>query len=408
MSWALTFLGLIALIILHELGHFAAAKAVGMRVERFSLFFPPRLFGVKIGETDYCVGALPLGGYVKIAGMAPLERVPRGRGGGDAGGTAAAGGTGRDGRSATGPIDAGHDGEAPPDDPRGYFRQPVWKRMLVIAAGPGMNVLIAFLILWGVYALSAQNIARGARGVKVDAIVPGQPAARVLRRGDVLLAIDGHRVAYEEPKANRETDVARYVDAHRCAGATADGCRAATPVRLTLRRGARELRVAVYPVYSHSVGRMLVGFSYGPPRFVSAPIGAAAGQSVSKMWEVTSLTLSRIGQIFTSEHARKELHGIVGISDVASQAFSYEVPEAMLVLALISLSLAIVNLFPFLPLDGGHLFWAAAEKVRGRAIPFWVMERASVVGFLLVGFIAIIGFSNDISALQNGGLTLHR
>jgi membrane-associated protease RseP (regulator of RpoE activity) len=75
-SWLLTFLGIVVLIVLHELGHFAVAKAVGMRVERFSLFFPPRLFGVKIGETEYALGALPLGGYVKIAGMAPLERIP--------------------------------------------------------------------------------------------------------------------------------------------------------------------------------------------------------------------------------------------------------------------------------------------------------------------------------------------
>ncbi len=104
----------------------------------------------------------------------------------------------------------------------------------------------------------------------------------------------------------------------------------------------------------------------------------------------------------------RQLHGIVGVSDVASQAFSFGVAEAMYVLALLSLSLAIINLFPFLPLDGGHLFWALAEKVRGRAIPFAVMERASVAGIALVLVVAAIGLSNDINSLSNGGLTLHR
>jgi regulator of sigma E protease len=98
----------------------------------------------------------------------------------------------------------------------------------------------------------------------------------------------------------------------------------------------------------------------------------------------------------------------VGVSDVASQAFSFGVPEALWVLALLSLSLAVINLFPFLPLDGGHLFWALAEKVRGRAIPFAVMERASVVGIALVLVVAAIGLSNDIDSLSNGSLTLHR
>ena len=109
----------------------------------------------------------------------------------------------------------------------------------------------------------------------------------------------------------------------------------------------------------------------------------------------------------TSSQARKDVHGIVGVSDVAHQAFNFSVAEALYVLALLSLSLAIINLFPFLPLDGGHIFWALAEKLRGRSIPFVVMERASAVGILLVLFVATIGLSNDISSLSNGSLTLH-
>src|SRR5215217_6387022 len=122
MSWLIAFLGFCALIILHELGHFTAAKAVGMRVERFSLFFPPLLWRKKIGDTEYAIGATPLGGYVKISGMSPAEDLP--------------------------------------DEvrTRAYYSQPVWKRVVVIAAGPLVNLVLAFVLLlvyFGVYGPTA-------------------------------------------------------------------------------------------------------------------------------------------------------------------------------------------------------------------------------------------------------------
>src|SRR5215216_429386 len=118
MSWLIAFLGFCALIVLHELGHFTAAKLVGMRVERFSLFFPPLLARKKIGETEYAIGLIPAGGYVKISGMSPAEDLP----------------------------DEVRD--------RAYHAQPVWKRIVVIAAGPAVNFVLAFLLLvlyFGVY-----------------------------------------------------------------------------------------------------------------------------------------------------------------------------------------------------------------------------------------------------------------
>src|ERR1700756_3938699 len=108
MSYVLAFLGFVALIILHEFGHFAVAKAVGMRVERFSLFFGPLLVKFRRGETEYGIGPIPLGGYVRITGMSPHEEIP------------------------------------PEVLPRAYYNQPVWKRAVVILAGPAVNILIAF------------------------------------------------------------------------------------------------------------------------------------------------------------------------------------------------------------------------------------------------------------------------
>jgi regulator of sigma E protease len=362
MSWVLTLLGFVVLVVLHELGHFMAAKAVGMRVERFSLFFPPKLVGITRGETEYAIGAIPLGGYVRITGMNPGEEIP---------------------------PEVAH---------RAYYRQPVWKRIVVIAAGPAMNVLVAFLILWGVYAFSAQQ--PSASRVRIEAVQAHRPASGLLRPGDQLVAVDGQPVHYSENSAT--FNFISQISSHRCVGKQVQGCAASTPVHLTVLRDGRRITFAVTPRYDAQVGRTLVGIET-QPLLTRESAGSAIGSSVSQMWHVTSLTVSRISQIFTSESARKEVHSIVGVSDVASEAFSYSTTAALYLLALVSLSLAIVNLFPFLPLDGGHIFWALAEKVRGRPIPFAVMERASVVGFALVIFLFMIGFTNDIHTFSNGG-----
>jgi regulator of sigma E protease len=365
MGWVYTFLGISALVVLHELGHFTVAKAVGMRVERFSLFFGPMIAKVRRGETEYGIGVIPLGGYVKISGMNPAEDMPAG------------------------------------EEHRSYYRQHVWKRVAVIAAGPAVNIIVAFVILFAVYATSAERV--DTSRVRIEAVEQNMPASGVLKRGDVLVAVDGHPVKLEGEKFNYLDQIA----SHRCRGRQVQGCVASTPARFTVLRGSQRLTLAITPRYNAKEKRVLVGIR-AEPLFHGESLGQAAGSSISQMWNVTSQTVSHIGQIFTSSKARKQLHGIVGVSDVEQQAFSLGVAQAFYLLALVSLSLAIVNLFPFLPLDGGHLFWALAEKARGRAIPFSVMERASVVGILLIVFVAIIGFSNDITSLSNGSLTLHR
>jgi regulator of sigma E protease len=365
MGWVYTVLGISALVIVHELGHFVVAKAVGMRVERFSLFFGPMIVKVRRGETEYGIGVIPLGGYVKISGMNPAEDMPEG------------------------------------EEHRGYYRQHVWKRMAVIVAGPAVNIVLAFVILWAVYATSAQR--PDPDGARIASVESKMPASGVLRKGDVLVAVDGRRVKLKGEDFNYPSLIA----SHRCAGPQVQSCAATTPARFTVLRGSQRLQLSIAPRYEAREKRLLVGIRAGPVLHGES-LSQAAGSSISQMWTVTSKTVSRISQVFTSSQARKQVHGIVGVSHVEQEAFSFGVAEAFYVLALISLSLAIVNLFPFLPLDGGHLFWALAEKVRGRAIPFSVMERASVVGILLVVFVAIIGLSNDIHSLSNGTLSLHR
>jgi regulator of sigma E protease len=112
--------------------------------------------------------------------------------------------------------------------------------------------------------------------------------------------------------------------------------------------------------------------------------------------------------VLFSAKDRKEVSGVVGTYETTRQAVQLSTSFAFYILALISLSLGVINLFPFLPLDGGHIFWAVAEKVRRRPIPFSVMERAGFVGFALVAFLFVIGLTNDIGRITNGGFGLPR
>ncbi len=360
MSWFLAFAGFATLIILHELGHFAAAKAVGMRVERFSLFFGRTRLRFQRGETEYGIGWLPLGGFVKITGMNPQEEIPA---------------------------------EAAP---RAYYRQPVWKRIVVIAAGPAVNVVLAFLILMGLYWFSIGDPREARPTNRIQQVTPGTPAAAVLHKGDRLVAVDGIR---GNPDALR-----KRITTHHCAGVQRNGCRAAVPAEIVVQRGGAERTVRARPVFSAKDRRPLLGFAFDVTRPPVGPL-TAARLSVDQMWFFTRGTVSTIAQIFKPEK-RKQISGVVGTYEVTRQSIQLGVQEGCFLLAVISLSLGVINLFPFLPLDGGHIFWALAEKVRGRAIPFSVMERAGFIGFALVIGLFFIGFTNDVGRLTGGGFNV--
>ena len=357
MSFLLAFLGFAALIILHELGHFTAAKAVGMRVERFSLFFPPLMARYRRGETEYAIGAIPLGGYVKITGMNPAEEI------------------------------------APAVAHRAYYRQPVWKRIVVIGAGPLVNIVLAFLLLWVL--IWANGLAEPTTDISA---ISAEPASGALALGDRLVSVDGVRGDFETLR--------RQIASHKCAGEQVDGCVAATPARLVVSLRGEERTVELRPVYDAEADDMFIGFAVGS---VPRPVGPveAAEQSVDQMWFFTTKTVETIAGVFEADK-RKDISGVVGSYEVTRQTIELDTERAIYLLAIISLSLGVINLFPFLPLDGGHIFWALAEKVRGRAIPFSVMERAGFVGFVLVIALFMIGLTNDVGRLTGEGFGVPR
>jgi regulator of sigma E protease len=196
----------------------------------------------------------------------------------------------------------------------------------------------------------------------------------------------------------------RQVATHTCASTPVDGCRATTPARVTVMRGGREQTLTVTPIYNAAEKRPLLGFSYAVDRNFEpvSGVGEAVTTSLDQMWFLTHTTVETIAGIFQSEK-RKEISGVVGSYEATRQAITLSTDRAVFLLAVISLSLGIINLFPFLPLDGGHIFWAVAEKVRGKAIPFSVMERAGFIGFALVLALFVVGLTNDIGRLTGDG-----
>jgi regulator of sigma E protease len=362
MSWLLVFLGFSLLVILHEGGHFLAAKATGMRVERFFLFFGPTIWSFKRGETEYGIKSIPLGGYVKITGMNPEEDVP------------------------------------PEHEHRAYYRQPVWKRIVVVAAGPAVNIALAFMILFFVYLVHAQQVDQ-----KVGEVRPDTPAAKVLQPGDKILAIDGKTY----PGLDQEARIERFgkqVGSHRCAGRQVDGCLATTPVALKVSRDGRVRTILVRPEYDKANKRALIGFSYGS-RPEDIGMGTAASRALDSIWLVAHKTTSVFSHIFEAEQ-RKQISTVVGVSDVAHQTIEKSATKSLLLLALVSLSLGLINLLPILPLDGGHIFWSLIEKLRGSPVSLPVMERATAVGIVLIVIFMFIGLSNDIGRISGEGFNV--
>jgi regulator of sigma E protease len=355
LSFVLAFVGFALLVILHELGHFSAAKAVGMRVEKFSLFFPPTVWSKKVGETEYAIGSIPAGGYVKISGMNPDEDLP----------------------------------EEVRD--RAYHAQPVWKRIVVIAAGPAVNIVLAFVLLFAFFALIGPETVSS----DVAAIEKRYPAAQVLKPGDRIVAVDGHR--------GTPVELGKQIGRHKCPEKPpTKGCKATEPAQVTVRRDGRRLTFAITPVYDPAAEHTRLGFSYAPGAREDLSLGEAADVTVDQFWFITKGTIELPARLINPEQ-RKEISGVVGSYEVTRQTILSDVADVVGILAIISLSLAIVNLFPFLPLDGGHIFWAVVEKVRGRPVSLAVMERAGAVGFMLVILIFLIGLSNDIGRLSGEG-----
>jgi regulator of sigma E protease len=230
---------------------------------------------------------------------------------------------------------------------------------------------------------------------RVGTIEKGYPAASVLEPGDRLVEVDGRR--------GTPVELSKRIASHKCPqDPPTDDCKASEPATITVKRDGRERTFELTPVYDPEAERTRLGFAYAPGPRETLPLGQSLDWTVDRFWFVTRATLELPARLIDPEQ-RREISGVVGSYEVTRQTILNDLAQVVGILAIISLSLAIVNLFPFLPLDGGHIFWAIVEKVRGRPVSFSVMERAGVVGFMLVILIFLVGLSNDIGRLSGEG-----
>lgn len=344
MTWILAFIGFSVLILLHEAGHMLAAKAVGMKVDKFYLFFGPPIVKFQRGETEYGIGTIPLGGYCAIAGFSEQQITE---------------------------MDA-------QDHPRAYLRKKVWQRIFVILAGPLVNIAIAAGLLFyvGFQQQGYTNV--------VDKTVASAPAAKAgLQAGDKIISVNGKAVADGEALLN------------------ALACKTACKLELGIKRADSNKTLQVVSAKNAS-GDYKIGIS---PRYAKRDV--SSGESAAYTWDTMSLVTSKTFHTFThifEAEQRKQLSGVVGGYRATEEAIDFSLPVALLVLALISLSLGLINLLPLLPLDGGHIWWAIVEKLRGSPAPASVVATASIVGFVLVAALFFLGLSNDIANLGQSAL----
>ena len=394
-------LALVAMVMLHEAGHFVAAKASGMKVTEFFLGFGPRLWSVRRGETEYGVKAIPAGGYVRIVGMTSAEEVD------------------------------------PADEARSYRQASFPRRLAVAVAGSTMHFVMAFCLLWGLIASVGWTVTtRQVSAIPRLSHLESPARLAGLRRGDVIVAIDGRPVrSGAQLISTIEGDAGRRLT-------------------LTVRRGGRTVVLHATPVDGRRVvvagtsqaaksGPAPKGFLGIELRSRDEPInvGSAAWHAGSELGIVTSQTATGIARVFSlhglssffksvataGQHhtsaagsagsagatgasgSSGQILSVLGAVDIGAQAASHDVPLLIYLLVLINVFVGMVNLFPMLPLDGGHVLIAVYERVRSRRGRRYHADVTKLmpVAYLFLAFIVVIGlgalYANIVAPPSLGG-----
>lgn len=344
---AIVILGL--LIVVHEYGHFISARLVGVRVEKFSIGFGPKLISKQAGDTEYIISAIPLGGFVKFYGDT-------------------------------------NEGEKLENEEDAFLNQPVWKRLIIVSAGPVFNIVLAVALAAGA---ALYGLPEGSR--IIDKVVDDTPAKSAgLLEGDRIDAIDGvvidtwrevQDVIRQSPEKSLDFEIAR---------------------------GSELLTISIVPAEHTAKGidgkDITIGRIGVIPRQIvkSYPLGEAAYKGVEWTWGVVKLTVWAISKLITREIAADQIAGPVGIMQMAGQAAQTGLANLALFIAMISVNLGILNLLPIPVLDGGHLLFFSIEAVVGRPVKPKYQEMAQQVGiFMLLGLMAL-AFYNDFARIFGG------
>lgn len=425
--WAFLFV-LGVLVFVHELGHFLLARWNGVRVLTFSLGFGPKLLKFQRGDTEYCISAIPLGGYVKMAGESP-------------------------------------------DDPRSgssdeFMSKTKWQRFQILIAGPVMNILLALIVMTGVIYTGATVPAYDTLPAVVGKVLPDSPAERAgIRPGDVIVSVAGSEVETWEqlqfrvlPRANRDVEIIVRRDGQRqtlnvvpeaqtkyeigdigigpdvhpeltqvMGGSPAESAgllagdvilsangldttnhplvdtiskSPGQPVALVVRRGDRQLDLAVTPRDEGGVGRIGVQFSPFETRTIEPTFLQAIGMSVDQNIQWSTMILEMLGGLLTADTSPKQLMGPLGIAEVAGGAASVSWVALFGTMAMISLNLGLLNLLPIPILDGGHIAILAIEGLARRDFSLIVKERMLMAGFAMLMALMVTVIYNDLTRVE--------
>ncbi len=341
------------LIVVHEFGHFLVAKWAGVGVLRFSVGFGPRLFGRTYRGTEYTLSAIPFGGYVKMVGEDP---------------------------EATEPV-----------DPRiSFSHQPLWKRAAIVLAGPGFNLLFAFLVFALVFAVYGERVPL--ERAEVGAVEKTMPAERAgIRAGDVVTAVDGRPIATWE------------------ALSTAIRASGGRPIALSVTRQGEALQFTVTPeskprknIFGEVQGEAyLIGIGQGEEQVAVGPLQAIASAARQTVWVVQTLVLS-IAKILQGKIDSSDIGGPVLILQTAAQGARLGLEWLLGFTAFISINLGVLNLLPIPILDGGHLLFCIIEAVRRRPLEMRHREIAQQVGLVILLALMTFAFYNDIARIVRG------
>ena len=341
------------LIFFHELGHFLVARFFGVGVEKFSLGFGPKIFGKKVGITEYRVSAIPLGGYVKMVGEEPDTAVE------------------------------------PDQVALSFTHKHVLKRILIVAAGPVFNVLLAVLIFYGIFQISGTIILKPIIG-SVQEATPAQAAG--LKEGDDIVDINGQPVeAWDQ--------MARII-------ADSKGSQLA----VTIRRDGTNQVVQLTPVlkttkniFGEDIPRYVIGITAAGESYTQKlnPLGALT-ESLIQTYNIIELTVVSVAKIIQGTVSTKTIGGPIMIAELAGQQAKLGATNLLFFIALISVNLAILNILPIPVLDGGHLLFFTIELIIGKPVSIRIREVSQQAGMFVLILLMIFVFYNDITRIFSG------